>query len=162
MHHFRAFLLTVWFAHCTPISLNINVYITEALLCWLRSVTVKCDLEKYLHGSWEYCMNLVRHSHSGIGLTIFILNCSMGYFFCSISTWNYFPLFLYSILCIWLYYEHWFRFDPEIGTGCLLRNLLLLFPRRSQSHSTLLFQLFFKIFIFTGFKYINLTFYLIS
>ena len=24
-----------------------------------------------------------------VGLTIFILNCSMGYFFCPISTWNY-------------------------------------------------------------------------
>ena len=34
-----------------------------------------------------------------VGLTIFILNCSMGYFFCSIFTWNYFQLLrcIYSI-----------------------------------------------------------------
>ena len=106
-------------------------------------LTQKCNgemwFEKYLRALWEYCVNLVMH----VGLTNFILNCSTGYFFCSIHTWKYFPLFLWGVLYIWFYYAPWFWFDPETGTECLLRNLLLLFPRLLWSRYTLLFPALF-------------------
>ena len=123
-------------------------------------LTQKCNnkmwFEKYLCALWEHCVNLVMHLWSSVCLTNFNLNCSMGYFFCSISTWNYFLLFLQGFLYIWLYYILWFWFDPETGARCLLRNLLLLFSQLSWSHYTHFFQLFVKIFIFAGFVLVAL------
>ena len=58
--------------------------------------------EKYLRAIWEYCVNLVTYSRLSVSLLNFILNWSCGYFFCSI--WNYFLLFLWGVLFIWLYY----------------------------------------------------------
>ena len=88
-------------------------------------------------------MNLVTHSRSSVGLTNIILNGSTEYFFCSIFTWNYFLLFQWGVLYIWLYYALWFRFDSENGIGCLLRNLLFLFLQLSQSLCTLPFPAIF-------------------
>ena len=51
-----------------------------------------------------------------------------------------FRYFLY----IWLYYALWLRFDSKTGTGCLLRNLLLLFLLISRSRYTLHFPALFK------------------
>ena len=74
------------------------------LLCTLKSMMAKCDLKK------STCiMRILHESHytvmwSNVGLILFILNRSTGYFFCSISTWNYFSLLLWSVLYIWLYY----------------------------------------------------------
>ena len=96
-------------------------------------------------------MNLVTLSRSSVGLTKFVLKCSTEYFFSSISEWNYFPLFLWDVLYIWLCYALCFRVDSEIGTGCQLRNLLLLFLQLSRSNCTLPFPGLFKIYVFAGF-----------
>ena len=73
---FRAFLLMVLFAHW-PHSLNIKVHITEALLCWLRSVTVKC------------VMRILCESHYTIAIRCWFNNLYFElfheYFICSIS-----------------------------------------------------------------------------
>ena len=58
----------------------------------------------------------VMHSRSSVGLMIFTLNCSTGYFFWSISTWNYSLSLLWGILYIWLlhpliliWHRNWYR-----------------------------------------------------
>ena len=106
--------------------------------------------KKYLRVSWDYRVNLVMYSRSGVGWTIFILNCSTGYFFFSISTWNYSPLFLWGVLYIWLYYALWFRFDLETVTKCLPRTTCSHFHGFHKHTILFLFQLLFKIFVFVG------------
>ena len=134
---FRGFLLNGFI--CTPASLTEYkyIYITIMLSCRRRSIMAKWDLKKkkesYLRALWEYCMNLITHSQSSVGLTIFSLNCSTGFFFCSISIWNYFLLLLWGVLYIWLYYAFLFRFDPETGTEFLQQILLLPFLRLLRS-----------------------------
>ena len=93
---------------------------------------------------WEYCVNLVTHSWLSVSWMNSNLYCSTGYFFCSISTWNYFPLFLWGVLYIWFYYTLWFWFYSETDTWCLLQNFLLLFPQLLRSCYTLPFSAFFK------------------
>ena len=53
-------------------------------------------------------------------------------------------LFSYISMGRFIHYAVWFRFDPETGTGCRLRNRLLLFPQLSQSLYTLPFPALFK------------------
>ena len=40
------------------------------MLCKLRSVSVKCDLKKYLRAFREHCVNLVMHSRLGVGFNM--------------------------------------------------------------------------------------------
>ena len=65
-------------------------------LIWL---TQRCNSDIWLVKNIYMCvMRIVRKSRYAFAMRFWFndlnFNCSTGYFICSISTWNYFPLFL--------------------------------------------------------------------